>query len=109
MIVVTAVPTDKNDMDELDKALDVVLETAAERNKDETKVDSIGEFLTEAKCRQCLVEWRSDPHKCLEPILLTECKPPIVVKKGELVCKARRLEELVGEPVEIHTATALQR
>jgi hypothetical protein len=112
--IVTAVPTDENDMDELDEAHDIVLETIAERNKGEIKVGSIGAFSTEDECRYYLVEWTSEPYTCTEPILLTEYDPPIVVKKGELVCKARYLEELVGaprwyEPVKLATTVRLQQ
>jgi hypothetical protein len=71
-------------------------------------------FSTEAECRCHLVEWTSEPCECTKPILLTQHEPPIVVKKGELVCKARYLEELVGaprwyEPDESHTTVRLQQ
>lgn len=112
--VVTAVPTDQNDIDDLDEAYDIVLDSIAERNMSEIQQGSIGAFSTEDDCKYYLVEWTSVPFKLTEPITLAEYDPPIVVKKGELVCKARYLEALVRaprwyEPVEIETTVRLQQ
>jgi hypothetical protein len=73
---VTCVPTGENNSDDLDEAHDIMLETAAERNKGETKVGNVGALSTEDECRCHLVEWTSESHKCAEPILLTEHDPP---------------------------------
>jgi hypothetical protein len=61
--IVTAVPTNKNDMDDLDEAHAIVLETAAERNEDTMQVGNIGAFSTEDDCRCHLVEWTIEPHE----------------------------------------------
>ena len=92
----------KNDCpeDDLEEAKMIVLESLTENTANEIKIGNVGAFSTEDPTYEgfYLVEWSSEPFEAEEDQLLTDYDPPMFVKKGDLLAKAKYLDIVPRAP-----------
>jgi len=77
--------------EDLEEAKMIVLESMAENAASEVKIGNVGAFSTEDPAYEgfYLVEWTSLPFKAQEDHYLHEYEPPMFIKKGDLLAKAK--------------------
>ena len=86
--------------EDLEEAKMIVLDSLTENATIEIKVGNVGAFSTEDPTYEgfYLVEWISEPFETEEDILLPEYDPPMYVKKGDLLAKAKYLDKVPRAP-----------
>jgi hypothetical protein len=88
-----AVPGEKGDdeNDDIFEAQNLFLDAMAQQTQSDIVVGSVGAFATEDPDADdyYLVEWVDKPKTLNEDLVLDEYDPPIVLKRGERVVKAK--------------------
>ena len=80
----------------MEEAKLIVLETMKEHVACEIKIGNFGAFSTEDPDyeRFYLVEWTGTPYNAKEDMYLHDYNPPIFIKEGEMLVKARYLDKV---------------
>ena len=94
--LVDLVPGKGNDPAEIEQAQTIVLESIAERYSEEVQVGNFGAFMTSDMEADgyYVVQWTSDPYTLQADSILDEYDPPLLMRKGELVCDAKYFKKV---------------
>jgi hypothetical protein len=106
--IIDTMPKVSNDEEEVMLAHNDALSTIAESMRGEISIGNIGAFATEDEATDgyYLVQWTGLPYELLSDREINEFEPPLIIRKGQLVCEASYYHMVPAGPRRWYTPMA---